>query len=71
MYYLSKACECDPDGSVDGNCDDLNGICTCKEGFTGEKCDECALEHFGFPNCQGMLSIRYKLCSYYYFHTIF
>ena len=46
-------CNCHGDGSEDGNCNDA-GICSCKLGFEGDKCDTCAKEFFGFPQCQGI-----------------
>ena len=26
--------------------------CTCKSGYTGDKCDKCTSGYYGFPNCQ-------------------
>ena len=57
-------CKCNPDGSTTLQCDD-KGECTCKEGFTGSKCDECVANvlgqncdscqanFFNYPTCQG------------------
>lgn len=28
------------------------GQCSCREGFTGIKCDYCAAGSYGYPNCQ-------------------
>lgn len=44
-FYLKQglgcmACLCDPTGSVSSQCNS-RGHCSCKEGFTGEKCDRC------------------------------
>ena len=36
---------------------DQNGTCKCKEGVAGEKCSTCKSNHYGFPNCQGKMSI--------------
>ena len=46
-------CECNIDGSEDGEClaDDIDG-CKCKEGYTGRYCDSCKPSFFGFPDCQ-------------------
>ena len=43
-------CNCDQDGSLDGNCDEA-GKCFCKRGFDGDKCNACAYGLYGFPNC--------------------
>lgn len=32
--------------------DSTNGMCKCKEGFAGEKCDKCKAGFFGYPNCE-------------------
>ena len=45
-------CECSQEGSVAITCDDLSGKCSCKEFVIGDKCTECATEHYGFPGCQ-------------------
>ena len=46
-------CNCDQDGSLNGNCNDDTGKCDCKPGFDGDKCDTCAKKFFG-PQCQGV-----------------
>ena len=33
-------CKCNPDGSTTLECGKNNGDCSCKEGFTGIKCQE-------------------------------
>uniref|UniRef100_A0A3B5LXE4 Netrin G2 n=1 Tax=Xiphophorus couchianus TaxID=32473 RepID=A0A3B5LXE4_9TELE len=33
-------CDCDPDGSASPHCSDL-GLCRCKAGATGRRCDSC------------------------------
>ena len=32
-------------------CDKITGVCPCKLGYTGSKCNECKDGYFGFPNC--------------------
>ena len=51
--FSNSECDCNPDGSVDQNCEDANGKCTCKEHIVGDKCDQCVAGFFGFPQCQG------------------
>lgn len=42
-------CECNPIGTI-GTCATIGGACTCKPGFVGKKCSECAVGYSG-PNC--------------------
>lgn len=39
-----QECECDPHGSLPVPCDPVMGLCTCRPGATGPKCDGC--EHW-------------------------
>ncbi|XP_045698619.1 laminin subunit alpha-2 isoform X5 [Phyllostomus hastatus] len=39
-----QECECDPHGSMPVPCDAVTGLCTCRPGATGPKCDGC--EHW-------------------------
>ena len=55
-------CNCDGDGSLDGKCDD-HGKCSCKPGFDGVKCNTCANNFFGFPQCQGIQFLSKVLLS--------
>lgn len=34
-------CDCEPDGIVSGECDEITGQCNCKPGITGRRCDKC------------------------------
>lgn len=49
-------CECDPLGSIDGSCDDNSGLCHCKRGVGGPRCDNCLPRFYGFSEngCLGM-----------------
>ena len=38
----STECLCKTVGSVDTSCTDDAGVCTCNEGYSGDKCDSCA-----------------------------
>lgn len=33
-------------------CDKKNGQCLCKPGYSGPRCDLCAANFTGFPNCK-------------------
>ncbi|XP_035880582.1 laminin subunit alpha-2 isoform X4 [Phyllostomus discolor] len=40
-----QECECDPHGSMPVPCDAVTGLCTCRPGATGPKCDGCKHWH--------------------------
>lgn len=35
-----KACDCDPGGSYDNNCDVITGQCRCRAHVSGRRCDQ-------------------------------
>ena len=43
---ISSECKCNTIGSEDIGCTDKEGQCTCKDGYTGLKCDTCAAGWF-------------------------
>ena len=47
------ACVCDQNGSDDKYCND-DGLCTCKENYAGDRCDNCEIGSLGYPNCTSM-----------------
>ena len=64
LYGITfSACECDlggtyaPHCNADGqcSCDDISGICKCKEHVVGDKCIQCKNAFYDFPECKGML----------------
>ena len=57
-------CNCDGDGSLNGKCDDA-GKCSCKPGFDEVKCNTCANNFFGFPQCRGMYLFFSKIIIIY------
>uniref|UniRef100_A0A672TFA1 Laminin subunit alpha-1 n=1 Tax=Strigops habroptila TaxID=2489341 RepID=A0A672TFA1_STRHB len=56
-------CQCNPSGSVHVNCDRVTGQCLCKQGVTGQLCEECEPRHLLVEdecvscddNCTGVL----------------
>ena len=51
-----ESCDCDQVGSLNYTCELETGVCTCKQGVTGRRCDTCQKYYFGFSptGCQGM-----------------
>ena len=39
---ITLECQCNTVGSMDISCTNDGGACTCKTGYTGTKCNECA-----------------------------
>ena len=39
---ITLECNCNTVGSIDISCTNNGGACTCKTGYTGTKCNECA-----------------------------
>lgn len=47
------ACDCDPRGTAEPQCNKGNGQCVCVEGVSGPRCDICARGFSGtFPDCR-------------------
>ncbi|KAH3697084.1 hypothetical protein DPMN_084569, partial [Dreissena polymorpha] len=46
-----KACNCDVNGSVDQDCDPLNGQCLCRADYAGVRCNSCLFGFYNFPDC--------------------
>ena len=65
-YFSISECVCNPDGSISLECGKDNGVCSCKVGFAGIKCDECLPNVIGdkCDTCQGNF-INYPSCKMY------
>ena len=50
-------CQCNQKGSKDDFCDADAGKCTCKDEFTGNKCNQCV---DGTQDCHGNLTFPSK-----------
>ncbi|XP_035015327.1 laminin subunit beta-2 [Hippoglossus stenolepis] len=42
------SCQCDPQGSLSGECGRVGGQCQCKPNVMGQHCDQCAPGTYGF-----------------------
>ena len=49
--FFPKFSACHSEGSSSSSFD-VNGYCSCKNGFDGEKCDWCDISYVGFPACR-------------------
>ncbi|XP_076800337.1 laminin subunit alpha-5-like isoform X2 [Clavelina lepadiformis] len=48
-------CDCNLNGVLnisDTGCNPGDGQCNCKEHVTGQRCDQCELGYYGFPECK-------------------
>ncbi|MED6282385.1 hypothetical protein CHARACLAT_031471 [Characodon lateralis] len=52
-------CDCDPDGSASPHCSD-SGLCGCKPGATGRRCDSCLS---GFTWREGGAGCTENICD--------
>lgn len=47
-----KYCQCDRIGAIGQSCHNITGQCECREGFAGQKCDQCAPGYYNYPQCK-------------------
>lgn len=51
--FEPSACDCDPRGILEQQCNKVSGQCVCVEGVSGLRCDICARGFSGtFPDCR-------------------
>ena len=48
----SFACDCNPKGSYDSDCQEFGGQCSCRPNVIGRTCSRCKTGYYGFPNCR-------------------
>ena len=46
-------------------CTEQGGKCFCQDNISGDKCDECSAEHYGFPSCQSIHSFRLEIYIFF------
>ena len=56
LLISSLECDCFAIGTKKNTACDINGKCTCKVGYVGDKCDTCDSGYFKLSNgvCEGM-----------------
>lgn len=53
LLLFHAACDCVEVSSISTACDKQSGVCQCREGATGEKCDQCLSDTTGLlPYCE-------------------
>lgn len=57
-----RSCDCDETGTE--FCDNSVGTCHCLPNVTGEKCDRCEEDHYGFDSRRGCTSCECGVASY-------
>ncbi|XP_041484164.1 laminin subunit alpha-like isoform X1 [Lytechinus variegatus] len=50
--YGASECDCDSQGSLSFNCDELGGQCQCRQNIVGRRCNKCAVGYYDFPYCR-------------------
>ena len=56
LFFLGcETCKCNPMGAYNISCSVNTGQCFCKPGVTGQHCDRCLPNHYGFSpeGCSG------------------
>ncbi|XP_077022718.1 laminin subunit beta-4 isoform X2 [Tamandua tetradactyla] len=60
-----RTCDCNREGTQEPICDQDTGVCHCRTGVSGQRCDRCAQGHSReFPSC-----LRCHLCFDQWDHT--
>lgn len=66
LFSSFLACDCNREGTQRPVCDQGTGMCHCREGVSGQRCDRCARGHGQeFPAC-----LRCHVCFDQWDHTI-
>ena len=58
LNHTCQQCYCDKNGSQNILCSH-DGMCSCKAGFIGDKCNLCLPGFFPFPDCNTGILILY------------
>ena len=55
IFLHILACECNPSGSVDLNCEATTGQCNCKDHIAERKCDKLEPGYYNFTSPTGSI----------------
>ena len=61
--FLYIDCDCDENGSKDNICNKTTGICSCEDRYSGDKCNLCIDEYFGYPHCTGKINVLSRIIT--------
>ena len=50
LVLCLQACDCNSEGSLDSQCDLHTGVCECKSGVGGDKCESCLPQFYNFTS---------------------
>ena len=57
-FDIFLECDCDPEGALSADCNDL-GMCECRnENIEGRRCDRCVRGNTNFPLCTGDMEMQ-------------
>ncbi|XP_071477998.1 LOW QUALITY PROTEIN: laminin subunit alpha-5-like, partial [Diadema antillarum] len=60
--YGASECDCDSQGSLSFNCEELGGQCRCRQNVVGRRCDKCAVGYYDFPYCRACSCVS-RVCN--------
>ena len=67
--FIITECNCNSDGSTSLQCN-RDGVCECKSGFKGQKCNDCKDNRYG-QDCQGLYFSTVCICTTFLWLLLF
>ena len=64
-FVYSAACYCSVAGSVSSVCANGAGICQCRPGYTGDKCDSCTSPGQFYATNAGCTGMIFTTCKFF------
>ncbi|CAG0878724.1 unnamed protein product [Darwinula stevensoni] len=61
----AQSCNCDFQGSLSFECEEMGGQCSCRPNVIGRKCNRCRTGFYGFPYCRSCDCPSTALCDPY------